>query len=374
MNDTIRYNKSTMERRVGERSISAFCLLSSTFCPLSSVQAAPQLLVPPQGAYNGAYVDFGDDEDSVTLDGINEFATLIGKRQAIIGFGNNWGKNAFPSAQVRIVHNSGAVPLIFWYAREISNEVPTSQFNLESINAGKWDQYLDNWANNAKAIAGPILVSWGLEMNGNWYPWSGVNHGGGKIIPNTNPPQFQGPETFKQAYRHIVDRIRAAGAVNIAWVFHVNNIAFPPSPWNTMANYYPGPNYADWIGISAYGTQAPHAMWYKVKDTLLNPYKELMQVDLSKPILIAEWGIGEFPKRGSKAEWIKQAMNAMPTLPRLKGAVFWHERWQNADLSYSNLRVNSSLEALNAYREAIANLFWLERPVLSTPTSGGALH
>jgi hypothetical protein len=50
-------------------------------------------------------------------------------------------------------------------------------------------------------------------------------------------------------------------------------------------------------------------------------------------------------------------------LPRLKAAVFWHERWQNGDLSYSNLRVNSSLNALNAYREGVSHPFWLSEPL-----------
>jgi hypothetical protein len=36
---------------------------------------------------------------------------------------------------------------------------------------------------------------------------------------------------------------------------------------------------------------------------------------------------------------------------KFKAALYWHERWQNADGSYSNLRVNSSVESLNAYRE-----------------------
>jgi hypothetical protein len=49
--------------------------------------------------------------------------------------------------------------------------------------------------------------------------------------------------------------------------------------------------------------------------------------------------------------------------PRLKAAVFWHDRWQNGDLSYSNLRVNSSEGALNAYRQGIAHPFWLDQPV-----------
>jgi hypothetical protein len=53
--------------------------------------------------------------------------------------------------------------------------------------------------------------------------------------------------------------------------------------------------------------------------------------------------------------------------PRLKAAVFWHERWQNNDGSYSNLRVNSSIGSLKAYREGVSSPFWIGRPLWATP-------
>ena len=45
--------------------------------------------------------------------------------------------------------------------------------------------------------------------------------------------------------------------------------------------------------------------------------------------------------------------------PRLKAALYWHERWQNPDGFYSNLRVNSSVESLRAYRSGVAHPDWL---------------
>ena len=82
-------------------------------------------------------------------------------------------------------------------------------------------------------------------------------------------------------------------------------------------------------------------------------------VDPNKPIMIAEWGTGEFPP-GKKAEWIKQGLDLFRSrYPRIKAAVYWHERWQNEEGYYSNLRVNSSVESLQAYREGVANPDWL---------------
>jgi Glycosyl hydrolase family 26 len=325
--------------------------------------AAQRLAIPDRGAYTGAYLDFGDHEDEVTLEKIESFRALVGKRQAIIGFSNYWGRGHFPRAQVQIVNNAGAVSLIYWNPWGRQGETEETRFDIASIEAGRWDPYIDAWAAEARAFGKPLLVSWGLEMNGNWFLCSGIFHGAGEPVPGTDPPLLQGPEAFKRAYRHVVDRVRAAGALNISWVFHVNNTSDPDEPWNHMASYYPGGTYVDWLAMSAYGTQFPGEDWISVKQAILDHYGELAAVDPDKPILLAEWGVAEFPKRGDKGLWIAEALDAMEhRMPRLKGAVFWHERWQNGDLTYSNLRVNSSLGALNAYRTGIARPFWIAEP------------
>src|SRR5207237_3999376 len=88
--------------------------------------------------------------------------------------------------------------------------------------------------------------------------------------------------------------------------------------------------------------------------------KEVSSVEPNKPIMVAEWGTGEFPHSGNIGEWIKQGLELFRTrYPRIKAAVYWHERWQNPDGSYSNLRVNSSVQSLQAYREGVANPDWM---------------
>jgi len=49
----------------------------------------------------------------------------------------------------------------------------------------------------------------------------------------------------------------------------------------------------------------------------------------------------------------------IPKFPRIKAAIYWHERWQNEDGSFSNLRINSSPEALAAFRAGISNPIWI---------------
>jgi hypothetical protein len=326
----------------------------------SAPTALQRLAVPATGAYTGAYVEFGDYEDEVTLDKIESFNERVCKRQAIVAFSNYWGRGRFPTAQARIVVDAGAVPLVFWNPWDSQEDTKHTRFDIAAIAAGRFDDYIDAWGRDARAFGAPLLVAWGLEMNGNWFPWSGVFHGADEPVPGTDPPLLRGPEAFKRAYRHVVDRVRAAGAANISWVFQT----IPQIPWNRMAVYYPGSAYVDWLAVSAYGMQFPGEGWHTVKASIVDPYAELAAIDPSKPVLYAEWGVGEFPQDGDKGQWIGGALSAMALeMPRLKGAVFWHERWPNGGSSYSNLRVDSSPGALTAYRTGVAPPFWLAEPI-----------
>src|SRR6187401_191872 len=43
--------------------------------------APVEVLLPANGAYTGAFMDFGDAEDEVTLETIEEFENMVGKHQ-----------------------------------------------------------------------------------------------------------------------------------------------------------------------------------------------------------------------------------------------------------------------------------------------------
>jgi len=337
------------------------------------------LAVPEHGIYTGAFADFGDNEDEVTLEKIEAFETMVGKHQAIVASSSYWGEQTFPKANLRIIARHGSVPLIFWspWDRPYDEGRGPDKYSLTSIIAGAHDSYIDRWADGAKEHAAPIMVSFCNEMNGAWFPWSGMHYGGGKEIPGTEPQRYEGPELFKKAWRHVVDRVRARGAGNVLWVFHTMDYSMPNDSWNMAAEYYPGPKYVDWMGFSLYGVQfTSDTSWAPFFPLFDWPYTELALLDPKKPIMLCEWGVGEFPKLGDKGGWIRDGFQFMADekkYPRIKAAVYWHERWQNsaneADESskenagkYSDLRVNSSPGALDAYRRGVASPFFLGEP------------
>jgi beta-mannanase len=364
-----------------------FALLAGCNRETEKVVALPQptnphgskLALPSRGIYTGAYINFGDHEDDVTLEKIEAFEELVGKHQAIVASSSYWGEQSFPEANLRLIARHGSVPLVYWspWDRPYEQNRGPDKYSLTSIIAGEHDAYIDAWADNARNLGGPLFVSFGNEANGSWFPWSGQFYGGGAVVPDSNPPRFEGPETFKSAWRHVVDRFRARGATNVQWVLHLMDYSSPNDIWNLAAQYYPGPEYVDWLGFSLYGAQFPSDEGYPDFFSCFDwPYTELTQLDPDKPIMLVEWGVGEFPALGDKADWLRGAWRTMQNsakYPRLKAAIFWDERWQNsADLSnagmnenagkYSDLRVNSSAEALRAYREGVASPFFIDRP------------
>ena len=337
------------------------------------------LAVPEHGIYSGAYADFGDNEDDVTLEKIEAFEAMVGKHQAILASSSYWGEQSFPTANLKIIARHNAIPLVFWspWDRPYAEGSGPDKFSLTRIVAGEHDAYIDRWADAAKAHAAPIMVSFCNEMNGSWFPWSGLHYGAGALIPGTTD-DYQGPELFKKAWRHVVDRVRARGADNVLWVFHTMDFSMPNDVWNVAAEYYPGADYVDWMGFSLYGNQfASDDSWAPFFDLIDWPYKEMTLLDPKKPIMLCEWGVGEFPKVGDKGAWIRDGFRLMSDekkFPRLKAAVFWHERWQNSAEgqeeatkenigTYSDLRVNSSPGALEAYRKGVASPYFLNEPI-----------
>ena len=352
------------------------CLLALVSCDRASTIARVdpngpvEIVLPEHGAYTGAFMDFGDEEDDVTLEMIEEFEEMVGKHQAIIASSSYWGEQDFPTANLNVIWSYGALPLLFWspWDKPYEQNRGPDKFGLDAIIAGKWDDYIDKWGDAARAFGHPIIVTFGVEMNGDWFPWSGSYYGGETW--NNELGDWEGPARFKTAYRHVVDRVRARGANNIQWMFHANNYSYPLDTWNFAPAYYPGSDYVDWLGLSVYGQQFTEEPNPDIPSLVDWPYQEMSGLDPKKPIMIAEWATGEFPyspdQHGMrKPQWIKQGLELFRSrYPRVKGAVYWHERWQNLDQSFSNLRVNSSVESLDAYREGVAHPDWIGNLIL----------
>ena len=155
----------------------------------------------------------------------------------------------------------------------------------------------------------------------------------------------------------------------MTWFFHVNGGSSPNEEWNSMKSYYPGDDYIDWIGVSIYGPQRPGDQWISFEQSLDNAIMELSHVSLNKPLAVLEFGAIETSDVNSKAAWIKDALNYITSdkYPRIKAISYWHSNWNNDDESNSNMRIDSSPESLQAYKDIIStdpfSGFFVSEPV-----------
>ncbi len=253
-----------------------------------------KLASPDSSIYHSAFPDFGGTEDIVTTDRIHDFVKLAGKDIVWAYFSNNWTEGIrFPSEAVRTISSTGKIPFIRLMPRTRFEEyVADPLFSMQKIIDGDFDDELIQWAKDAAGTGIPLLAEFGTEVNGSWFPWNGLYNGAGETDAYGDTSVPDGPERFRDAYRHIVDICRENGATNITWFFHLDADSDPMEAWNDFENYYPGDDYIDWIGVSVYGPQEKGDEYREFSETLDEVYQRMTELT-DKPMAILEFGITE---------------------------------------------------------------------------------
>ncbi len=276
------------------------------------------------------------EEDDLTLDDLRSYEQAVGKPAAWVYFSHNWYRDRrFPLAAAAWIREAGSVPYIRLMLRSDSVQDDAEPvFTLQRIIDGDFDDDLRAWASAAGDFGTPLIAEFGTEVNGEWFSWNGVWNGGGELDGYGDPNEPDGPERFRDAYRHIIALARAQGAQNITWVFHANGGDAPDEDWNCLENYYPGDEWVDWIGVSVYGAQTPlEDEWPSFREQMDAVYPRLAALSPGKPILLLEFGAAARNPRGDQAEWAEAALSDLISgrWPRVVGFSWWNEFWQNDD-------------------------------------------
>ena len=165
---------------------------------------------------------------------IDAYAHVVGHRPVILNMFKSWPIAPFFGPQLSAIAQRGAVPLVTWQPAESGARDASDAYPLPQIAAGYYDDYLRASAEAAAKWGGPILVRFAPEMNGDFYPW-GLGANG-----NT-------PSDFIGAWRRVVTVFREVGADNVEWVWAPNN-----GPLGHFRALYPGDQWVDWLGLSAF--------------------------------------------------------------------------------------------------------------------------
>ncbi len=189
---------------------------------LSGPSVHSTVLPTTPGSYLGVYVHGVPDSYSR----VDAFAASTGVNPNVAVYYSGWGET-FRAGFARQAAHRGAVPLI---------QIEPGNVKIAGVAAGWYDKYLTSYAAAVRRYGGSVILSFGHEMNGYWYPWA-HRHTSARV--------------FVKAWRHVVTLFRHAGAANVTWLWTVNVIdkglgIVDPTPW------WPGSSYVTWVGIDGY--------------------------------------------------------------------------------------------------------------------------
>jgi hypothetical protein len=302
------------------------------------------------------------EEDGVSLDDLRSYEEHVGKTATWVYFSHNWFRGrSFPLSAVSWIRDAGSIPYIRLMLRSSAEQnVAEPTFTLDRIISGDFDDDLRAWARDARDFGSPLIAEYGTEVNGEWFSWNGIWNGAGTLDGYGDPSEYDGPERFRDAYRHIIQIARDEGASNITWVFHVDGNDIPDEEWNRLEQYYPGDEWIDWLGVSVYGAGDPmDDEWPQLRDGMDKVYPRLAALSPDKPIALLEFGVTSGNPLGNQAEWAEAALTDLVAFrwPRLIGFSWWNEKWENDDdpSHDTNMRVQDNPDLAAVFQRLVGS-------------------
>jgi beta-mannanase len=309
---------------------------------------------PQKSIYWGAWINgdtYGLADAPWEVQALDTFEGHAGKAISILHWGQAWW-NCSPNcryqsfqdqvAQYEAARQRGIIPLIDWASWDFKAQPRDRQpgFALSKISQGAHDQYIRQWATDAKNWGHPFFLRFNWEMNGNWFPWSEQLNG-------------NQPDAYVKAWRHVHDIFTNVGATNVTWVW-CPNVEYPGSL--PLASLYPGDDYVDWLCMDGYNwgpNQDREAGWHSFEEVFGPTYDRLSQISPTKPIMIAETSSTE--TGGSKGAWITDALTEqLPVHFSNVQAVVWFN-WNTDGMDWI---IESSPSAQAAFARGIASAYY----------------
>lgn len=204
-------------------------------------------------------------------------------------------------------------------------QIEPTGVTLASVAAGRWDSYLRSYALAVRSFGHPVIVSFGHEMNGTWYPW-----GAGHVSP----------AVFVAAWRHVVRVFRLEQASNAVWAWAVNSVNLGSA---ALRQWWPGPSWVNLAGIDGY--------YYRSSDTFSSVFgRTIAQIRTfsNAPVLITETAVGDTPDREKQITALIAGVRAA----HLVGMV-WFDKGQHKDIYHQDWRLEDDPAALAAFRAAV---------------------
>lgn len=204
---------------------------------------------------------------------------------------------------------------------------------------GVFDEEIAILAQTIKKYERPVLFRLFNEMNGDWCLYSAHHLG-------------LDTDIFKEAYRYVYRIFEKEGAnVYALWVWNPNKDSFPNYLWNSESAYYPGDEYVDIIGLTAYntGNYYPGEYWKSFSELYDDLYQNYVE-RYSQPLMITEFASAS--RGGDKVNWTWDMLSRIDAMKKIKVAVWWNGADYDVDRSEARTYfIDKPAENLIPFRE-----------------------
>lgn len=290
--------------------------------PTASSAPYPRPAIQHPAAFR--YVGAFERNTPTTYLPVTRFAGVAGRRPNITVYYSPWGAS-FRARFVTAAARAGAVVLVQlepWHA------------SMAAIAAGRWDSYLQSFADQVRRYGGQVILSFGPEANGGWYPW-GWHH--------------SRPAEWRAAWRHVVTLFRQSDARNVTWLWDISGASRATGP---VRAWWPGHQYVDWIGIDGYYFTHTDTFKSVIGDTV-----RTVRTFTRKPVLLSEVGVG--PLAGQ----VKKITSLFAGIRRnhLLGLIYFDVAQDNG-LYHQDWRLDNNPAAVAAFRAGAQSLRRPDRP------------
>jgi len=235
--------------------------------------------------------------------------------------------HSFPLSSCKNVYDAGYIPHIVW----------EPWIGIDDFLSGNLDADLEKFGQDIAEFGNPVMLRWGHEFNGDWYPWSYNNN---ELVPASK---------WIEAYKYVHDKIIEAGGTNAIWLWSPNCGNGGKNPQD-FTLYYPGDEYVDWIAIDGYnwGTSQTWSSWQLFAGVFGPTYNKIVTKYPKKPIMISEFGCTG--TGGNKAAWITDMFNQLKNNYKKIKAIVWFNVNKETDW-----RFNETVESTNAFKAGLAD-------------------
>lgn len=185
-------------------------------------------------------------------------------------------------------------PLLPQIGLSMTHDGKPEEHYEQEVAAGLHDESLDQLAEVIKSWKCPVFLRIGYEFNGSWNGYQATS--------------------FVPAYRHVVNRLRAAGA-NFASVWCAAKEGDPD-----ILPYYPGDEFVDWWSIDLFSRE------HLETD---DPFYELAHQH-GKPVMIGESTprfVGTLEGEKSWQQWFAPYFAVMQEQPGIKAFCYINWEW-----------------------------------------------